>query len=64
MEINLKTHQLWGEMMSELVDRCENGYDQDNNPLNYELKKTKGSVDTSIFSRLRTIHSNDNNVFG
>ena len=53
-----------GEMMSELVDRCENGYDQDNNPLNYELKKTKGNVDTSIFSRLRKVHNNDNNVFG
>ena len=53
-----------GEMMSELVDRCENGYDQDKNPLQYELKKTSGTVDTSIFSRLRTVHSNDNNVFG
>ena len=53
-----------GEMMSELIDRCENGWDQDNNPLNYKLKKTKGSIDTSIFSRLRISHNNNKNVFG
>ena len=53
-----------GEMMSELIDSCENGLDHDNNPLQYKLKKTEGSIDTSIFSRLRSIHSNDRNVFG
>ena len=51
-------------MMSELIDKCENEWDQDNNPLNYKLKKTKGSIDTSIFSRLRISHNNNKNVFG
>lgn len=53
-----------GEMMSELIENCENGIDHDKDPLQYKLKKTDGTIDTSIFSRLRSVHSNDKNVFG
>ena len=53
-----------GEMMSELVEECENGLDHDNNPLIYKLKKTEGTINTKMFSRLRSVHSNDRNVFG
>lgn len=53
-----------GEMMAELVEECENGLDHDNNPLIYKLKKTDGTINTQIFSRLRPVHSNDRNVFG
>ena len=53
-----------GEMMAELVEECENGLDHDNNPLIYKLKKTKGTINTKMFSRLRPVHSNDRNVFG
>jgi len=59
-----KTSPVVGELMAELVESCENGLDQDNNPVQYKLKKTKGSIDTSIFSRLRSVHNTDNNVFG
>jgi len=53
-----------GEMMGELVEECENGLDHDNNPLIYKLKKTEGTINTKMFSRLRSVHSNDRNVFG
>jgi sarcosine oxidase, subunit beta len=53
-----------GEMMAELVEECENGLDHDNNPLIYKLKKTEGTINTKMFSRLRPVHSNDRNVFG
>jgi len=60
----LKNAPVVGELMAELVEQCENGLDHDNNPLNYKLKKTKGTIDSSMFSRLRNTHSNDKNVFG
>ena len=59
-----KNSPVVGEMMTELVEECENGLDHDNNPLQYKLKKTAGTINTQLFSRLRTIHDNELNVFG
>ena len=59
-----KNSPVVGEMMAELVEECENGLDHDNNPLEYKLKKTSGSINTNMFSRLRSVHNNDRNVFG
>ena len=59
-----KNAPVTGEMMAELVEECENGLDHDNNPLIYKLKKTEGTINTKMFSRLRSVHSNDRNVFG
>ena len=53
-----------GDMMAELIEDCENGFDHDTHSLQYKLKKTEGTINTSLFSRLRTIHNNDKNVFG
>ena len=53
-----------GDLMSQLVDYCENGIKHDILPMEYKLKKTEGSIDTSIFSRLRESHQNNRNVFG
>lgn len=54
-----------GLMMSQLIDKCENGYDHDKTPFKYKLKKTKGdSINMGAFSRLRKIEQNDGNVFG
>ena len=51
-------------MMAELIEDCENGVEHDTEPLQYKLKKTEGTIDTKLFSRLRTVHNNDRNVFG
>jgi sarcosine oxidase, subunit beta len=60
----LKNAPVVGDMMSELILECENGLDHDNNPLEYKLKKTNNAINTNIFSRLRTNHNNNKNVFG
>jgi len=51
-------------MMAELIDRCEAGADQDEDPLQFNLRLSgAGSINTGRFSRLR-IPDGGANVLG
>eukprot|EP01010_Urceolus_cornutus_P004637 NODE_746_length_1375_cov_88.785822_g562_i0.p1 GENE.NODE_746_length_1375_cov_88.785822_g562_i0~~NODE_746_length_1375_cov_88.785822_g562_i0.p1 ORF type:complete len:321 (+),score=41.32 NODE_746_length_1375_cov_88.785822_g562_i0:374-1336(+) len=52
-----------GQMMSEIITRCENGTDQDAEPLQFRLRQTGNTLDTSIFSRLRSLLATSSSVF-
>ena len=53
-----KTAPVVGAMMTEMIKACEDGADQDTNPLQFKLKHTGLSINTSAFSRLREINKN------
>ena len=42
--------------MAELIDRVENGYDHDANPLQYNLPRVGQKIDMGVFSRNRKIN--------
>ena len=53
-----------GGLLSQLIDRCESGVDQDTNPLMFEcVMSGTGAVNTARFSRLRN-PSDGANVMG
>ena len=53
-----KTAPVVGAMMTEMIKSCENGNDQDLEPLQFKLKHTGFSINSGAFSRLREINKN------
>ena len=55
-----------GKLMTELIEYTQNtNNDHDKNPLEFKLKFLKNdSINTSFFSRLRSVNSTSNTVFG
>ena len=55
-----------GKLMGSLIDRCENGYDHDKEPLQFELSKSNEGnfLDTRCFSRLRDLSNTSGSVLG
>ena len=45
-----------GELMAALIRECEDGRDQDNDPLQFGMKRTGKMLDSGNFSRKRPIH--------
>lgn len=45
-----------GDMMSELIDACENGLDHDRAPFQYNCRYIDFTIDTGKFSRLREMN--------
>ena len=45
-----------GEMMAELIERCQAGHDHDAEPLRFHLQHTDRSIDVGFYSRKRTIN--------
>jgi sarcosine oxidase, subunit beta len=44
-----------GDLMAELIDACENGWNHDKNPLLYKCRYTGEVIDTGAFSRNREV---------
>jgi sarcosine oxidase subunit beta len=44
-----------GQILAEIIEACENGSDQDKNPVQVKLRKIDFTLDTGIFSRNREI---------
>eukprot|EP00945_MAST-04E_sp_MAST-4E-sp1_P004694 g4694.t1 len=55
-----------GVLMATLIDKCENGYDHDKEPLQFELTKSNSGkfLDTKCFSRLRDLSNTSGSVLG
>lgn len=53
-----KNAPIVGEMMADLIEACENGNDQDQNPIDLHLKHIDRTVTTGFYSRLREINQN------
>jgi len=53
-----KTAPVVGAMMTEIIQRVENGYDHDAQPLEYKLPHLGLSIATSVFHRKRKINPN------
>jgi sarcosine oxidase, subunit beta len=55
-----------GDLMATLIDSIENGLDHDNEPMQYELKRSNPGdyVNTKSFSRLRKINDTSGSVLG
>jgi sarcosine oxidase subunit beta len=53
-----KNAPIAGEMMADIIEACENGNDQDKNPIDLHLKNIDRTVDTGFYSRLREINQN------
>jgi len=53
-----------GELMGKLIEECENGRDQDTDPVQFEMKHSNPGqfVDSGKFSRLRNITSTSGSV--
>jgi sarcosine oxidase subunit beta len=51
-----------GAMMAAIVQRCEAGHDHDGDPLRFRLERTGETVDTSAWSRLRTVQDTTGTV--
>jgi len=51
-----KNAPIVGEMMADLIEACENGNDQDQNPIDLHLKHIDRTVTTGFYSRLREIN--------
>ncbi len=47
-----------GAMMAELIERCEQGLDQDAEPLQFTMKYTGLTINSGFYSRLREINPN------
>ncbi|MFT4247883.1 MAG: FAD-dependent oxidoreductase [Pseudomonas sp.] len=45
-----------GDLMSELIDACEQGLDHDESPLTFTCRHTGYRIDTGVFSRRRAIN--------
>ncbi len=52
-----KTAPVVGELMAELIDQVENGYDHDSSPLQYTLRHIGITIDTGVFHRNREINT-------
>ena len=46
-----------GALMAELIEACESGNDQDENPLEFTGRYTNLTIDTAAFSRLRALNA-------
>jgi sarcosine oxidase subunit beta len=53
-----KTAPVVGAMMTELIDACEKGRDQDKDPLQFRMHHTGLTINTGFYSRLRKINPN------
>ena len=55
-----------GELMAGIIDYCENGYDHDSVPLQFETKRSNRGkfVNSKSFSRLREVNDTSNSVMG
>ena len=51
-----KNAPIVGEMMADLIEACENGNDQDQNPINLHLQHIDRTVTTGFYSRLREVN--------
>ena len=51
-----KNAPIVGEMMADIIEACENGNDQDRNPIDLYLKNIDRTVTTGFYSRLREIN--------
>ncbi len=51
-----------GAMMAAIVQYCESGGDQDNEPLQFELSRTGNKVNTAVWSRLRVVQDTTGTV--
>jgi len=51
-----KNAPIAGEMMAEVIEACENGNDQDKNPIDLHLKNIDRTVTSGFYSRLREIN--------
>ena len=45
-----------GDLMADLIDACEGGYDHDAKPLQFECRYTGFKINTGTFSRRRNIN--------
>lgn len=55
-----------GELMAGIIDYCENGYDHDSNPFQFEMKRSNNGqfVNSKSFSRLRDVNDTSGSVMG
>lgn len=53
-----KNAPIAGEMMADIIEACEIGNDQDENPIDFHLKNIDRTVTTGFYSRLREINKN------
>jgi len=51
-----KNAPIVGEMMADLIEACENGNDQDQNPIDLHLQHIDRTVTTGFYSRLREVN--------
>lgn len=45
-----------GQMMAELIERCESGHDHDRDPVKVQCRYTDVELDAGFYSRLRTVN--------
>ncbi|MBF0280230.1 MAG: FAD-binding oxidoreductase [SAR324 cluster bacterium] len=54
-----------GLMMAQLIEKCENGYDHDTDPLKFKMKYTNLTINLGFYSRRRPInHESSFSVLG
>jgi len=53
-----KTGPVVGQLMAEIIDACEKGNDQDQEPVQVKLRNIDFTLDTKIFSRNREVIKN------
>ncbi|MFV2031068.1 MAG: NAD(P)/FAD-dependent oxidoreductase [Gammaproteobacteria bacterium] len=51
-----KNAPIVGEMMADIIESCENGNDQDKQPIDFHLKYIDRTVGTGFYSRLREVN--------
>ena len=53
-----KNASIAAAMMTELIDKCENGYDHDKDPIQFNAKYIGKNLNTGFYSRKREINKN------
>ena len=53
-----KNASIAAAMMTELINKCENGYDHDKDPIQFNAKYIGKNLNTGFYSRKREINKN------